>query len=205
MKLHLWASLAYIVAGRPTVVDRDTLLPCYDFIVIGGGTSGLTVADRLTEDSITSVLVVEYGPLDNYEPAVLVPGLLNLTATTYLFNVTSIPQANLGGRSFKPPAGAVVGGRTVVNGMFFDRGAAVDYDAWSELGNPGWDWQHLLPYFEKVSSCDLMNEFTDNDRVRISHLRPRSTPMTSTLLGLKMFMDMMDQSNQAILSSSLKL
>ena len=150
--LILYSFLAALVSSRPTIIGRDaSALPCYDFVVIGGGTSGLTVADRLTEDPATTVLVVEYGPFDMHEPSVLVPGLLNLTATPYLFNVTSIPQKGLGGRSFKIPAAAVVGGSTVVNGMFFDRGGAEDYDAWGELGNPGWDWGSLLPYFEKVS------------------------------------------------------
>ena len=96
------------------------------------------------------MLVIEYGPFDKHEDSVLVPGLLNLTASPYLFNVTSIPQKGLGGRQFKVPAAAVVGGSTVVNGMFFDRGATLDYDVWDYLGSPGWEWNDILPYFEKV-------------------------------------------------------
>ncbi len=96
------------------------------------------------------MLVIEYGPLDNKEPSVLVPGLLNLTSSPYFFNLTSIPQRGLNNGEFQVPAAGVVGGGTVVNGMFFDRGAAVDYDAWKEMGNPGWGWDDLLPYFRKV-------------------------------------------------------
>ena len=96
------------------------------------------------------MLVIEYGPLDNKEPSVLVPGLLNLTSSPYFFNLTSIPQRELNNGMFQVPAAAVVGGGTVVNGLFFDRGAAVDYDAWEEIGNPGWGWDDLLPYFRKV-------------------------------------------------------
>jgi choline dehydrogenase len=136
-------------ASALSIRNTNSINDAYDFIIVGGGTAGLTIADRLTECPEVSVLVIEYGPLDHHEPEVLVPGLLNLTSTPYLFNVTSIPQVGLDGRSFVIPAGAVVGGSTVVNGMFFDRGAAEDYDAWASLGNPGWDWEGLLFYFKK--------------------------------------------------------
>lgn len=92
--------------------------------------------------------MIEYGFLDNQEPEILVPGLLNYTQ--YSFNITSTPQRGLADRSFLIPAAAVVGGGTTINGMFFDRGSALDYDAWVELGNPGWGWDDLLPYFKKV-------------------------------------------------------
>jgi choline dehydrogenase-like flavoprotein len=68
---------------------------------------------------------------------------------------TSIPQAGLDNRTSVLYTGAVVGGGTVVNGMFFARGSAADYDAWEKLGNPGWGWKDLLPYFKKVCSLWL--------------------------------------------------
>ncbi|EKG20738.1 Glucose-methanol-choline oxidoreductase [Macrophomina phaseolina MS6] len=132
------------------VVGRDvSLQDSYDFVVAGGGTSGLTVADRLTEDPNITVLVIEYGPLDKHEDSVLVPGLLDLDTTPYWFNLTSAPQEGLNNKTFRVPAAAVVGGGTVINGMFFDRGTAADYDLWEQLGNPGWGWDGLLPYFRK--------------------------------------------------------
>jgi choline dehydrogenase len=106
------------------------------------------------------VLVIEYGPLDKKEPSVLVPGLLNLTTSPYFFNLTSIPQRGLNNGTFTVPAAAVVGGGTVVNGMFFDRGSAADYDAWTELGGSGWGWEDLLPYFKKVGLTQLPICFT---------------------------------------------
>jgi choline dehydrogenase-like flavoprotein len=63
----------------------------------------------------------------------------------------SVPQAGLDNRTSPLYTGVVVGGGTVVNGMFFNRGSAGDYDAWENLGNPGWGWEGLLPYFKKVS------------------------------------------------------
>lgn len=96
------------------------------------------------------MLVLEYGPLDQQEASVLVPGLLNLTSTPYWFGLRSTPQAGLNNASFSVPSAAVVGGGSVINGMFSDRGAASDYDAWRDLGNPGWGWEDMLPYFKKV-------------------------------------------------------
>ncbi|KAK7719546.1 hypothetical protein SLS57_005745 [Botryosphaeria dothidea] len=143
------------------IVGRDaSLRGSYDFVIVGGGTSGLTVADRLTEADViypgrsltgkVSVLVIEYGPLDKHEDQVLVPGLLDLDNTPYWYNLTSTPQEGLNNRTFQVPAAAVVGGGTVINGMFFDRGTAADYDVWEQLGNPGWGWGGLFPYFKKV-------------------------------------------------------
>ncbi|KAK2761653.1 hypothetical protein FQN54_001481 [Arachnomyces sp. PD_36] len=141
------------------VVGRDTeLRRSYDFVVVGGGASGLTVADRLTENPETTVLVIEYGPFDQGEPSVLVPGLLDLDNTPYAFNLTSTPIPGLNNRTSSIPAAAVVGGGTVINGLFFDRGSAADYDAWEELGNPGWGWDDLLPYFRKSETFTPANE-----------------------------------------------
>ncbi|GME41592.1 Glucose-methanol-choline oxidoreductase, partial [Neofusicoccum parvum] len=155
----LFAAAVQARLGRlARVVGRDApLRESYDFVVAGGGTSGLTVADRLTEDPDVSVLVIEYGPLDQHEDSVLVPGLLDLDKTPYWFNLTSVPQEGLNNNTFQVPAAAVVGGGTVINGMFFDRAAAVDYDVWEQLGNPGWGWEGLLPYFKK------MEKFTPAD------------------------------------------
>ncbi|KAF2762819.1 alcohol oxidase [Pseudovirgaria hyperparasitica] len=129
--------------------NASQLSSVYDFIVIGGGTSGLTVADRLSGGSNASVLVIEYGQFDQQEPSVLVPGLLNLTSSPYFFDITSTAQRGLNNRTFQVNAAGVVGGGTVVNGMFFDRGSREDYDAWEALGNPDWGWDSLLSYFRK--------------------------------------------------------
>ncbi|THY70446.1 glucose-methanol-choline oxidoreductase [Aureobasidium pullulans] len=119
----------------------------YDYIVIGGGTSGLVVANRLTENPSITVLVIEYGYVDGQENGTTVPGLP--VPGKYLRTDTSIPQPGLNNRTSPLYTGAVVGGGTVVNGMFFARGSAGDYDAWEQLGNPGWGWKGLLPYFRK--------------------------------------------------------
>ena len=176
MFLHVGVVIALLdlVQGSPLaqwahIVGRDVKLQeKYDYIIVGGGTSGLTVADRLTEQpncqsnpttsfhicsnilQSVSVLVIEYGPLDKKEEAVLVPGQLNLTSTPYWYDHFSVPQSGLNGQTFRVGGGKVVGGSSVINGMFFDRGDAEDYNAWEKLGNPGWGWKDLLPFFKKV-------------------------------------------------------
>jgi choline dehydrogenase-like flavoprotein len=86
---------------------------------------------------------------DGQENGTTVPGLA--VPGKYLRTDTSVPQAGLDNRTSPLYTGVVVGGGTVVNGMFFARGSAGDYDAWENLGNPGWGWEGLLPYFKKVS------------------------------------------------------
>ena len=80
----------------------------------------------------------------------LVPGALNLSSTPYFFGQFSAPQKQLNNRVLPLYSAKVVGGSTAINGMFFDRGAAEDYDLWESFGNPGWNWKNLLGYFKKV-------------------------------------------------------
>ncbi|EPE27723.1 FAD/NAD(P)-binding protein [Glarea lozoyensis ATCC 20868] len=121
----------------------------YDFIIVGGGTAGITVADRLSEDSRNSVLVVEYGYIDP-SPDILMPAPAN--NDRYLprfYNYSSVPQTELNNATTIVYAAAIVGGGSAVDHMMFDRGSADDYDNWEKLQNPGWGWKGLLPYFQK--------------------------------------------------------
>ncbi|KAM0716125.1 hypothetical protein Q7P37_008639 [Cladosporium fusiforme] len=155
-QLMIWLALVNSIhsspilpfAPRAVILDNITdLRLSYDYVIIGGGTSGLVVANRLTENSSINVLVIEYGYVDGQENGTSVPGLA--VPEKYVRPFTSVPQPGLDNRTSPLYTGAVVGGGTVVNGMFFNRGSAVDYDAWEELGNPGWGWNDLLPYFKK--------------------------------------------------------
>ena len=132
----------------------STLRDTHDYIIVGGGQSGLTVADRLSEGKAT-VVVIEYGYLYHDDPLISRPwqpfdqskGLFH--DPKLMYNFSSIPQAGLNNRQSEISAAASVGGGSTVNGMFLNRGAAEDYDAWEKLGNPGWGWKGLLPYFKK--------------------------------------------------------
>jgi len=160
-------SAALPFAPRAVVIDDVSQLKQeYDYVVIGGGTSGLVVANRLTEDANITVLVIEYGYVyaarlpacqasqanasirDAQDNGTAVPGLP--VPSKYMRTYTSVPQPGLDNRTSPLYTGAVVGGGTVVNGMFFNRGSSGDYNAWEKLGNPGWGWKGLLPYFKKV-------------------------------------------------------
>jgi choline dehydrogenase-like flavoprotein len=127
----------------------DDLKAEYDYIIVGGGTSGLTVGDRLTEDGKYTVLVVEYGYFDNL--------LRRGTDGGREFNITSQPAPALNNRTFPVLVGCVVGGSSTINGQVFLRGTREEYDSWKELGgaNSSWDWNGLLPYFKKVCCSRL--------------------------------------------------
>ncbi|TVY84438.1 Dehydrogenase xptC [Lachnellula suecica] len=132
--------------------SADAMDESYDYIIIGGGTSGLTVANRLTEDGTKTVLVIECGVLDNDDPSIIFPPWDRHIDAQAIFNLTSPPQPALDGRTQNVVGGAIVGGGSAVNGMFFDRGSAEDYDNWAKLGNPGWGFEDLLPYFRKATN-----------------------------------------------------
>lgn len=136
---------------KRSVVD---LLPSYDYIIAGGGTSGLTVADRLTAAfPDRTILVVEYGQLVN-TTEVLTPAATVLNRN-YAFQILSQPEPGLNNRSFTVTVGKIVGGCSAINAQMFDRGSKADYDAWGEVSgkayaDAGWNWDGLLPYFKKV-------------------------------------------------------
>ncbi|KAF2795925.1 GMC oxidoreductase [Melanomma pulvis-pyrius CBS 109.77] len=123
----------------------------YDYVIVGGGLTGLVVANRLSERSDRTVLVIENGYVDK-GVRTLVPQFANSNNDPDMYNITSAPDANLGNVGYKVLVGNVVGGGSVVNGMAFDRASAADYDAWESLGNDGWGWSDLLPYFKKSTT-----------------------------------------------------
>ncbi|KAF4633146.1 hypothetical protein G7Y89_g4966 [Cudoniella acicularis] len=156
--------------------DLEELESSYDYIVVGGGTSGLTVADRLSEDgtsmplspyvtnpprtfsdqlantlhkNIETVLVIEYGSLDT-SPDILMPSpAINDRNMSRFYDYYTVPQPGLNNQPTTAYAAAIVGGGSAVDHMMFDRGARDDYDNWEKLGNEGWGWDGMLPYFRK--------------------------------------------------------
>lgn len=140
-------------------IDPSQLLSNYDYVIIGGGTSGLTVADRLTEDPAVSVLVLEAGGWGNTSAIEHV----NFKTKTNTQKITwpglySVPQVNLGNAVKEITVGKVVGGGSAANGMYNLRGSSSDYDRWDQLfemdghgSKAGWGWDGILPFFKKVS------------------------------------------------------
>lgn len=129
-------------------------LDAYDFVIVGGGPGGSTVADRLSEDPTVSVLLLEAGGENDptVDPALAIPLFCTTLTpnTAYDWNYTTIPQEELNGRSIPYPLGIGLGGSSAVNCLVYTRGSADDIDTWAKLsGDEGWSWDNMLPYFKK--------------------------------------------------------
>ncbi|HET6160092.1 MAG TPA: GMC family oxidoreductase N-terminal domain-containing protein [Dongiaceae bacterium] len=128
----------------------ETSLGTYDYIIVGGGTAGCLLANRLSADPEVSVLLLEAGGKDDYLWIHIPVGYLycmNNPRTDWCFKTEA--EAGLGGRAINYPRGKVLGGCSSINGMIYMRGQARDYDQWRQLGNQGWGWDDVLPFFRQ--------------------------------------------------------
>ncbi|KAI8960838.1 putative GMC oxidoreductase [Daldinia sp. FL1419] len=136
-----------------------SLQDSYDYIIVGAGIGGLVVANRLSENASVSVLVIESGDLDDRAEDVSIPGNVGFEdPRRYEVKLEMAPQRFLDGETRIFSQGRAVGGSTIVNGLVWTRGSAAGFDAWEHLGNPGWGWMDLLPYFRKTESYSTLGK-----------------------------------------------
>src|SRR6476659_8736466 len=133
------------MTSTPLIRSAET----FDFVIVGAGSAGCVLANRLTEDPSVRVLLLEAGPHDTLE-TIQVPALFSaLFGTEVDWNYQIEQQANYHG-STTFPRGKTLGGSSSINLMVYIRGHRTDFDGWSERGNAGWDYDGVLPYFVKA-------------------------------------------------------
>jgi choline dehydrogenase len=145
----------------------------YDYIIVGAGSAGAAVANRLSADARNKVLLLEAGPSSH--PWSRIPigyaRLITNPAANWLY--ASEPETNTNGRRLPVPRGKLLGGSSSINGMAFVRGQAQDFDSWAQMGNSGWSYADVLPFFRRMERYD---EGDDEYRGRSGPLRITNPP-----------------------------
>lgn len=133
-----------------------------DYVIVGGGSAGCVLANRLSADGRHSVVLIEAGPPDNsafiHMPAGIIPVI---RSDSYNWKYWTEPEPNLGGRPLYWPRGRTLGGSSSINAMCYIRGHAWDYDHWAELGCKGWSYAEVLPVFRRMENFEPAGEAPD--------------------------------------------
>ena len=132
-----------------------------DYIIVGAGSAGCVLANRLSENPQTSVLLIEAGGADTKREIHIPLAWLKLFKSEVDWDYTTSPQAGLGGRRVYWPRGKTLGGCSSTNTMMAIPGHRADYDGWADRGNDGWSFEELAPHFERVYSTLAVEELRD--------------------------------------------
>lgn len=151
---NLWLFALAFLANHVAATTKK-----FDYIIVGGGTCGLLLANRLSEDPKVTVAVIEPGEDVRNNPNVTDPGKFGAAWDTSIdWAYPTVPQTRAANRTLSMRSGKAIGGTSTINGMTYIRADAAEIDAWETLGSPGWNWQALLPYYKKVERLTLPTE-----------------------------------------------
>lgn len=151
----------------------------YDYIIVGAGSAGCVLANRLSEDPNNKVCLLEAGPSDDSAminiPMGIIPLVSQKTKYNWLFN--SEKEPNMNNRAMYTPRGKTLGGSSSINAMVYIRGVASDYDHWESLGNKGWSWDNLKPLFLAIEDNEngSAKDHGAGGEVTVSNLRQKNT------------------------------
>ena len=125
----------------------------FDYVIVGAGTAGCVLANRLTACGTYSVCLLEAGPPD-WNPMIHIPaGFIKTTGQSFgKLDVSKRGQQGTNGRTIPMPRGKVLGGSSSINGLIFNRGQKMDFDVWAQKGNRGWSYDDVLPYFRRYEN-----------------------------------------------------
>ena len=157
----------------------------YDYIIIGAGSAGCAIANRLAEDLALRILIIEAGPPDTSFKLKMPAGFASLgDKSPYNWRYETTPQKHCNDRRMYWPRGKTLGGSSSINAMLYVRGHASDYDHWRQLGNEGWSYDDVLPYFKKAEHNErgarrLPRHRRTAQRRRPGRSRARSTKPSS--------------------------